>query len=77
MTGTVKTTSDCSDGQSQNVRNSFVIHVLDFSKIEAGKMTTEKIECGIADFLRDTQSMIRPKAIEKDLKLTITSMKSS
>lgn len=45
--------------------------ILDFSKIEAGKLKTEFMECSLAHILNNIESMMRPKAIEKDLEFQV------
>jgi signal transduction histidine kinase/CheY-like chemotaxis protein/HPt (histidine-containing phosphotransfer) domain-containing protein len=41
--------------------------ILDISKIEAGKMTIEQIDCDLPNLATDVISMIRPRAVEKEL----------
>jgi signal transduction histidine kinase/CheY-like chemotaxis protein/HPt (histidine-containing phosphotransfer) domain-containing protein len=41
--------------------------ILDISKIEAGKMTIELIDCDLPNLVTDVISMIRPRALEKQL----------
>jgi PAS domain S-box-containing protein len=45
--------------------------ILDLSKIEAGKMTVEKIECDFPQLTADVMSLLRPRAVEKNLELGI------
>ena len=45
--------------------------ILDLSKIEAGKMTVEKIECDFPQLAADVMSLLRPRAVEKNLELGI------
>jgi signal transduction histidine kinase/ActR/RegA family two-component response regulator len=45
--------------------------VLDISKIEAGKMTVERVECSPAQVVTDVASLMRVKAAEKDLMLSV------
>jgi signal transduction histidine kinase/HPt (histidine-containing phosphotransfer) domain-containing protein len=45
--------------------------ILDLSKIEAGKMTVEKVSCDLPQLMADTLSIVRPRAMEKSLKLGI------
>jgi signal transduction histidine kinase/DNA-binding response OmpR family regulator len=45
--------------------------ILDISKIEAEKMTIEKIPCDIARIAAEVASMLRPRAMEKQLPLRV------
>jgi len=45
--------------------------ILDISKIEAGQMTIERIPCDPARAAVEVVSMLRPRAIAKDLSLTV------
>jgi signal transduction histidine kinase/CheY-like chemotaxis protein/HPt (histidine-containing phosphotransfer) domain-containing protein len=45
--------------------------VLDISKIEAGKMTVEKIDLSLVSLVADLVSLMRMRADEKELELTI------
>jgi PAS domain S-box-containing protein len=45
--------------------------ILDLSKIEAGKMTLETADCDLPRFLADVLSTMRPRAVDKGLKLGI------
>ncbi len=45
--------------------------VLDFSKIEAGRMTIEHAHLTPAEILQDAASLLRPRAVEKGLRLDI------
>ncbi len=45
--------------------------VLDLSKVDAGRMEMEQIECNPSAILRDIVSILRPKAVEKGLQLSI------
>jgi signal transduction histidine kinase/DNA-binding NarL/FixJ family response regulator len=45
--------------------------ILDISKIEAEKMTVEKIPCDIAHIVVEVASMLRPKALAKQLMLVV------
>ena len=47
--------------------------ILDFSKIEAGKMDIELSPCSVARLFGTVESMMRPAALEKDLKFEICS----
>jgi signal transduction histidine kinase/HPt (histidine-containing phosphotransfer) domain-containing protein/ActR/RegA family two-component response regulator len=49
-----------------------LIHdILDISKIEADKMTVERIPTDFPQLVMDVVSLIRPKAVEKDLDLSV------
>ena len=50
---------------------SIINDILDFSKIEAGKLETEIIDCSLGELIESTQSLLRPKAIEKGLEFEI------
>jgi signal transduction histidine kinase/CheY-like chemotaxis protein/HPt (histidine-containing phosphotransfer) domain-containing protein len=45
--------------------------ILDISKIEAEKMTVEKIACDVAQVTVEVASMLRPKALAKQLMLVV------
>lgn len=45
--------------------------ILDFSKIEAGKLDIDVVECVLSEILADVDSMLRPKAREKELEFEI------
>ena len=45
--------------------------ILDFSKIEAGKMDIELANCSVARLFGTVESMMRPSALEKNLKFEI------
>jgi signal transduction histidine kinase len=45
--------------------------ILDLSKIEAGKMTVEAIDTNLVRVLHEVTSLMRPRAIDKGLKLTV------
>jgi len=45
--------------------------ILDLSKIEAGKMTIERIECQPCRIVADVVSLMRPRAVDKGLKLDL------
>ena len=45
--------------------------VLDLSKVDAGRMDIEHITCNPSAILRDIVSILRPKAIEKGLQISI------
>jgi signal transduction histidine kinase/CheY-like chemotaxis protein/HPt (histidine-containing phosphotransfer) domain-containing protein len=45
--------------------------ILDISKIEAEKMTVEKIACDVAHVTVEVASMLRPKALAKELMLVV------
>jgi len=45
--------------------------ILDFSKIEAGHLDIDKIECPLADILNNAESMMTPKATEKNIELRV------
>ena len=46
--------------------------ILDLSKIEAGKMNIDAESCSPMRLLAEVASVMRPRAIEKNLKLTVT-----
>ena len=46
--------------------------ILDLSKIEAGKLLVERIECHPARIVNEVISLMRVRAIEKNLRLTVT-----
>jgi len=45
--------------------------ILDISKIEAGKLTVERIDCSLAAIIADVESLMRVRADEKGLDLTV------
>ena len=45
--------------------------ILDLSKIEAGKMTVESIDTHLVRVLQEVASLMRPRAIDKGLKLAV------
>ena len=45
--------------------------MLDLSKVEAGKMTVERIVCSPCDLVSQVVSLLRPRAIEKQLTLDV------
>jgi diguanylate cyclase (GGDEF)-like protein/PAS domain S-box-containing protein len=46
-------------------------HILDLSKIEAGKLSLERIECSPSQLLNEIASLMRVRATEKKLELTL------
>jgi CheY-like chemotaxis protein/HPt (histidine-containing phosphotransfer) domain-containing protein len=57
--------------ESGNSLLTIINDILDFSKIEAGNMDVELIDCSLEDILASVNSMLRPKAIEKNLDFQI------
>jgi PAS domain S-box-containing protein len=57
----------------QNGRHLLAIlnDILDLSKIEAGKMTVEKIECSVHEIITEIAALMRPRAVEKGLELSV------
>ena len=51
---------------------SIINDILDISKIEADKMTVERVQTPLCAILRETASLLRPKASEKALSLQVT-----
>ncbi|HCD34772.1 MAG TPA: hypothetical protein DER01_20350 [Phycisphaerales bacterium] len=45
--------------------------ILDLSKIEAGKMTIERIKCSIVDIIADVSSLMRVRAADRKISLTV------
>ena len=45
--------------------------ILDLSKIEAGKVTVEQVDCDVPKLLADVMSIMRPRAVDKALKLDV------
>jgi signal transduction histidine kinase/CheY-like chemotaxis protein/HPt (histidine-containing phosphotransfer) domain-containing protein len=45
--------------------------ILDISKIEAGKMTVEPLDASVPQMLCDLTSLMRPRAVGKDLQLSL------
>jgi len=45
--------------------------ILDISKIEAGKMTVERIECPVHEIVTEIAALLRPRAVEKGLELSV------
>jgi signal transduction histidine kinase/ActR/RegA family two-component response regulator len=45
--------------------------ILDLSKVEAGKMTVEHVACSPERLLGEVASLLRPRAIEKGISLTV------
>ncbi|MBC7783363.1 MAG: response regulator [Burkholderiales bacterium] len=64
---------DCLQVVRRNARHlmDLINDVLDISKIEADKMTVEKIPCDIAQTAVEVVSMLRPRAMIKNLTLTV------
>jgi PAS domain S-box-containing protein len=57
----------------QNGRHLLAIlnDILDLSKIEAGKMTVERIQCSVHEIITEIAALMRPRAVEKGLDLTV------
>ncbi len=50
---------------------SIINDILDISKIEAGKMIVERIACSPVEIVADVASLMRGRALEKDLQFTV------
>jgi PAS domain S-box-containing protein len=50
---------------------SLINNILDFSKIEAGKLDTEIIDCSLSQLLNSIESMMKPKAEEKEIEFKV------
>lgn len=46
--------------------------ILDLSKIEAGKLKVERIDCALAQIIDEAMSLMRVRAIEKKLQLSVS-----
>ena len=57
---------------SANALLNIINDILDFSKIEAGKLEINKIDFNLSNLLKDTSSLVKFKALEKDLNFDIT-----
>ena len=57
----------------QNGRHLLTIlnDILDLSKIEAGKMTVERIQCSVHEIITEIAALMRPRALEKGLDLSV------
>ena len=50
---------------------SLINDILDFSKIEAGKLDIESIDCSVGELLNSIESMMKPRAKEKNIEFNI------
>ena len=76
MLSPAQTTSDrlnCLQVIRRNARHltDLINDILDISKIEAEKMTVEKIPCEVARAAVEVASMLRPRAVAKDLSFSV------
>lgn len=55
---------------SRNLLN-IINDILDLSKIESGKFIIEKIPCSLREILKNTRSLMQPKACEKGIEFKI------
>ncbi|GIW77681.1 MAG: hypothetical protein KatS3mg104_2744 [Phycisphaerae bacterium] len=65
--------ADCVETIRRNGQHllSLINDILDLSKIEAGKMPIEMIDCDPMQIVREVESLMRVRAIEKKLKFTV------
>jgi PAS domain S-box-containing protein len=50
---------------------SLINNILDFSKIEAGKLDIELVDCSLSHLLNSIESMMKPKAEEKEIEFKV------